>query len=478
MSSARPSIHALCAAALALGGCGDDDRPPPDAPPLPAWQPGLPTSAVMGERRGLVPARGIIHLHSPYSHDACDGDPRPGGAPDEACLASLRAALCTTRMDFAALTDHDASMADEDFATLFLVRGADRLVMGPSGTPIASRLACADGHQVLLTVGSENPIMPIMLDRHVDGTVAERHATYDGDSPAAVAAFRAAGATVWIAHTEQRTTAELVTLAPDGVEIYNLHANLDPDIRRDFLDLPENGAIMAALSFGGMDVDGPEPDLALLSFLEPSTPALGRWMELLARGVQVAASAGTDAHENTLPLILRDGERGDSYRRLLRWFSNVALVADRTDPAQLEAAIKAGRSFVAFELLGTPVGFDARAVAGATVTELGGSVSAMDGARFELTVPTIAELDPGLPTPIIHARVLLIARGGAGSPELLAEGPGPTLSVTLDRPGAVVVQIVMTPRHLGPYLGRLGPAHAQRELPWIYSNPIYVLPFR
>src|SRR5690349_9097195 len=86
-----------------------------EPPALPAWDPGLPPSSAMGGHRGLVPARGIIHLHSPYSHDACDGNPRGDtglGPVNEDCLADLRAGLCTTRMDFAAVTDHDDSMAD------------------------------------------------------------------------------------------------------------------------------------------------------------------------------------------------------------------------------------------------------------------------------------------------------------------------------------------------------------------------------
>ena len=33
----------------------------------------------------------------------------------------------------------------------------------------------------------------VVLDRHVTGTVPERHAVYDADDPAAVAAFRDAG---------------------------------------------------------------------------------------------------------------------------------------------------------------------------------------------------------------------------------------------------------------------------------------------
>jgi hypothetical protein len=34
----------------------------------------------------------------------------------------------------------------------------------------------------------------------------------------------------------------------------------------------------------------------------------------------------------------------------------------------------------------------------------------------------------------------------------------------------------MTPHHLAPYLGSLGPDLAERELVWIYSNPIHVMP--
>ncbi len=32
--------------------------------------------------------------------------------------------------------------------------------------------------------------------------------------------------------------------------------------------------------------------------------------------------AASDSHENAFPLLLRDGERGDSYRRIYRFFSN------------------------------------------------------------------------------------------------------------------------------------------------------------
>src|SRR5512146_636570 len=111
----------------ALAACGGGTSSPPQPP---AWDKTLPESSVMGSWRGLLPARGIVHLHSPYSHDACDGMPRAAdGTPNEPCLQDLRAALCTTNIDYANLTDHDASMADEEFPTLFNMRGTDQPVM-------------------------------------------------------------------------------------------------------------------------------------------------------------------------------------------------------------------------------------------------------------------------------------------------------------------------------------------------------------
>jgi hypothetical protein len=465
--------------ALVLLACGQGPAPASDADTadaavtLPPWRRELPPASAMGPRRGLTPARGIIHLHSPYSHDACDGEPRPvGGGVDEACLASLRAALCATRIDYAALTDHDDSMADEDFATLFSARADDELLTNPAGAPVASRMRCEDGHQVTITVGAENELMPIMLDGHVAGDPAVRHTIYNGDTAAEAATFRAAGGLVWIPHSEQRTIEHLRAIGPDGMEIYQLHANLDPDIRRDFLGLSPSGAIEGVVQFADTTPGGPEPDLALISFLAASDNALGKWDQLLAEGRRVAGSAGTDAHENSFPIMMRDGERGDSYRRMLRWFGNIVLVTDPSSPAEVEAALASGRVFVAFELFGTPVGFDVSAtgVPGGQV-ELGAEVSASAGVMLEVTVPTVFELPPELPVPTIRARVLRV--DGAGTTEV-AGGPGPTYQVPLDRPGAYRVEVLITPRHLGPYLGFLGPELAERELPWIYASPIYV----
>jgi hypothetical protein len=451
-----------------IAACGGGGDPPVE---LPEWQRGLPPASEMGVRRGLTPARGIVHLHSPYSHDACDGDPRPGGLPDEACLADLRAALCTTRMNYAALTDHDDTMADEAFETLFNMRGSDVAVIDGASQQIASRLVCPDGHEVLISVGSENELMPIMLDRHVTAaTTAERHAIYNGDDPAAAAAFRDAGGLVWIPHSEQRTVDHIREIAPHGMEIYQLHANIDPDIRADHLGLDGYGAIAAVAEFADTNPGGPEPDLALISFLSPNTPSIDKWDQLLGEGVKLVGSGGTDAHQNALPIMLRDGERGDSYRRMIRWFSNVVLTATPNDPAAIEAALAGGRAFLVFEMFGTPVGFDAHAIGGAT-GELGDEIAVAAGATLEVTLPTVWQLDPVLPVPVISARIFRLTATGK---TMVAEGPGPTLTTPLDQVGAYRVEIHITPHHLGGYLRDLGTARADLDHVWIYASPIYV----
>lgn len=452
-----------------LVACGDGGS----STSLPAWQKTLPPATVLatGMDRGLVPARGIVHLHSPYSHDACDGMPRDAsGAPNEPCLEHLRAALCADQIDFAALTDHDDTMADEDFTTLFSMRDGDEAVMDAMGQQIASRITCDDGHHVLVTIGSENDLMPIMLDRHVTGTVQERHDIYNGTDATAIAAMRDAGALLWVAHTEQHPTDQLNTIEPDGIELYNLHANLDPDIREQYLGLDSAGAIAAAVEFADTNEGGPEPDLALLGFLTPNQPALTRWNDLLAEGRHVPATAGSDAHENALPVTLADGERGDSYRRVLRWFSNIVLVDNPDDPAAIEAALAGGQVFTLFEIMGTPEGFDVYATGGSGTIELGGSAP-FDATHLVVHVPTVRGLDPSLPAPEIHATVL---RAAAGAPEIVASGEGPELDVALPGPGAYRVEVAITPHHLGPYLRDLGPDFAEQELPWIYTSAIYL----
>lgn len=461
----------LAILAIALPACGASGT----TEPPPAWSAELPAADVaFGGQRGLTAVRGIIHLHSPYSHDACDGEPRDEttGDVNEACLTDLRAALCTTRVGYAALTEHDDSMADvDDFAALFLARAGDELIRNTSGEVIASRIHCANGHEVLWFTGGENALMPLMIDRHPDGDAAQRHAVYNAGDAQTVQTFRELGGLGWIAHTEQRSVDELRALGLDGLELYNLHANIDPNIRQDHLGLDPAGAIQAVAEFADPSPEGPEPDLALIAFLERSV-AVDRWDALLGEGLRISASAGTDAHQNALPIMLRDGERGDSYRRMIRWFSNIVLADDPRDPVAIEAALRHGRMYVAFELFGTPSGFDMVATTADATIEIGGELSASAAATLTVTLPVVFELAASLPAPEIRARILRVDASGVTE---VASGDAPALTVAIDTPGAYRVEVLITPHHHAPYLGRLDD-HAAREQVWIYSNPIYVTP--
>lgn len=472
-----PTILFLLSLPLCACGNSSSDTKTDDAgPDFPAWEKGRESAeSGIGVRRALTPVRGLIHLHSPLSHDACDGQGynEETGDLDEDCLADLRAALCTMRIDFAALTDHDSFLADQEFEETYLQREDDELVRNTAGEAIASRIRCADGHEVMWTVGSENALMPIMIDRHPAGTIEERKNVYNSNDAATADAFRELGGLTFLAHTESKDINHLRTVGLDGLEVYNLHANLDPNIREDYLGLDGPAGFRSALDFASQEPEGPEPDLAMLAFLEPSDVALETYDTLLGEGHRLTGTAGTDAHQNVLPVLFRDGERGDSYRRMISWFSNIALVETKGDPAALQEALDAGRSFVAFEIMGIPEGFDMRASAdGKPTLEMGDEATSADGYTLQVTTPAVRSRDPRLPTPDVRVSILHIDAEGRRE---VATGTSGEVTVALDAPGAYRVEVYITPKHLEPYLGDLGPEHAQKELPWIYANPIYVV---
>src|SRR5436305_6637046 len=100
--------------------------------------------------------------------------------------------------------------------------------------------------------------MPVMLHQHVPAAIQQRHDTYNAYDATAVQAFRDAGGLAWIAHTEQHPIADLRMLLPDGIEVYNLHANIAPNIRVQYLNLPPEGAIDAAVQFADTSTGHPE----------------------------------------------------------------------------------------------------------------------------------------------------------------------------------------------------------------------------
>lgn len=426
------------------------------APTVVPWSAGLPSTDDQATLRGLQPRRGIIHLHSPWSHDACDSEGYVDGTLDQDCFDDLREALCTTRMDFAMVTDHPDYADRSVFEEWLQPRDEDTVL------DAAVRSSC-DDHEVLWLPGFEDELMPVGLSRHVDDDPDERHRLLNQTDAEAMDAMTEAGALVFRAHTEGRTREELVELVElglTGVELFNLHAMFAPDIRSEDLGLGPLDYLAEMAPFTDEDASA-EPDLLFLAVLQEQPPSIAHWDALQELGL-VVGIGGTDAHQNTLPIVLRDGERGDSYRRMVRWFSNWVYVDGELTPESLDAALTAGRVAVVFEVLGTPDGLDVHLQSDdGTTVEMGGS-----GSAGTLSVGCVG-LTGTSPTdgqaPEIDVTVF---KDGAE----WATGCG---EHTTDGAGSYRVRYDLTPRHLEGFLGEEPEVWIERY-PWIYTNPIRV----
>ncbi|MFM2153853.1 MAG: hypothetical protein RL199_2288, partial [Pseudomonadota bacterium] len=333
-----------------------------------------------------------------------------------------------------------------------------------AGAPVASRLACPDGRRVLTLAGTESETMAVGLEAHV-APAGERSAVYNDVSATAIDAMKAKGAVSLLQHTERWTPEQIASLPVDGFEMFNLHAlTLREAVRASDL---LNRVILK-------DEGLPAPDLALLGFLSEDPRYLSTWGTVLARGARRVTTLGTDCHRNTFPPLMSDGERVDSYRRMMSWFSNHLLVkpkADGTfDDRDLKEALRAGRLYGAFELVGTPEGFDARAETAGGVGELGSEVRLSDAPVIVASMPGVKNLDPKRGKPLLTLRLLKAKEGGWDE---VASGDR-DLRFAPTSPGAYRVEVRMVPRHLREDLNDDADVVLARDLVWIYANPFYV----
>lgn len=448
-------------------GSSSTGEPPVDGP----WEPGTVYPTPEGPNaRGLLDRRGAIHTHSVYSHDACDGMPLDGrGVPDPVCLDDLRRALCQTQHDFAMLTDHGDSFASTPFPAVLLhdpARGD--VLLERDGDPVASWAGCVGQEVVpqrptLVMAGCEAGTMPVGLEHHAPGVGA----TYGAATPAAIEELRMAGAVMLVAHTEEWDAAELVDLPLDGFEMYNLHANLEANVAAGL-------ALLTQILTG--DPGLPHSDLVIFPLWQEDPRYLERWGTVLASGTRRVTTMGTDAHRNTFPQALPDGERIDSFRRMLLWFSNHLLVEpapdDTWDDLALKQALLAGRHYGVFEYMGYAEGFDAVIEAGDEIHELGAEVSLADGPEIVVQRPQVRNLDPAATPPVITMHLLRAIDGGF---EEVATEAGRQLRHVPDAPGAYRVEVRIAPLHLSEYLGSYADGAATPRV-WIYANPFYLIP--
>ena len=424
----------------------------------------------LGAPRGLALHRGTIHLHSNYSWDACDQlgfvnakgkQDYDAGTLNESFYQDLRKGLCDTGQEFAFLTDHVDHFPDFEFPDVLLYRASlgDELVM-KDGKPVAVKLACNGVPKVLLAAGTDYTVLAIGLDQHVADTPAARREVYGQKTQAAYDTLRANGALVLAGYLPRWDPAQLLGTTFDAVEVYNPIFNFQDRIGE---------AIDLVLKMNHTPTEVPVPELGLIGIFEENTTILSLWSQFVQQ-THVPSFIGSNAHENVLPSKTPDGERFDSYRRLLHWWSNYVQLpsGQAVDEPAVKAALAAGHSFGSFDYLGYPDGFDFHAESGATVFEMG-ATAATGTADLVAVAPTVHGLKAIDAAPVVTARILKAE--GTGWTEV-AKGTG-TVKVTGAAPGAYRAEVRILPNHLVPNLGA-HPDKFLKEQLWVYGNPIWI----
>lgn len=419
-------------------------------------------------RGGYLDLRGLIHTHSWFSHDACDNQPVKDGVRDAVCFEDLRRGICQVRHDYIMFTDHPADFRDQEFPDTLLYRPDRGDVLVDRNGPVASWAGCADGGRTLLLAGSESSqVMPVGLEGHAGATPAERTAHYSDNTPAGAARLRQQGAVILVAHPEGYSIEALLARDLDGFEMYNLHANL----------LTRTGLSAAARLLQRLGANDPgllHPDLALLPIVEEDPRYLERWGASLSAGLRRVTTMGSDAHRNTLPMLMPDGERVDSFRRMMLWFSNHLLVepeADGTwDDRHLKEALRQRRLYGVFEVLGYAEGFEYFAHSTAGESPIGSTVALADAPELRVTAPRVRGLDASREMPQITTRILRATPTGF---EEVARGTD-SIAYRPDRAGAYRAEVRMVPFHLRRELAADADRMLAKDFVWIYANAIWV----
>jgi hypothetical protein len=385
-------------------------------------------------------------------------------------------------VDFAFLTDHPNRMAETDFTTLLLVQSGDQQTLGGTGQPIANQITCGDGHQITLTVGFEDQLMTFAMTQHADPTDLDaRSALYGTATTAAITQLKAdTNALVFIPHTESRSDELLATLATggsgiddqiNGVEIYNLHANINPTMRETYLGWDRFHHLLDVTVYFFDPFANQQPDLAFLFFLRVSDVYAQKWNKLIALGRHITGISGNDSHQNFFPGLANDGDRVDSHRRLTRWITNYFLTQHST-LNEIKAALVAGRGMVVFEGLGTPVGMDFYAQNSTTIAEMGDTLTfESQSTHVHAALPTLHSASPQSGKPIVLMRLRRASTVGTG--DLIATTVNAPLDVTVSQTGAYRLEVSLIPMHLYSFIG-FKKQLAVSEIPWVITNHIYI----
>ncbi len=445
--------------------------------------PGLPSSSTLGSVRGQHYLRVQTHIHGPFSYDACDDKGlNKDGTVNPQCMHDLKNALCYNHVDVAFLTDHISHIADAKYSDMLLNEPGDTVVHNAAGDAVGNQVNCGDGFKAVTAPGLEASLLALGLERHVSEDWGTRVNTYgSGARPAMDLLEKNSNALVGIPHTESRSLEYLRQVHPDFMEIYNVHANLHPIIRRDVLHVSPFKPIFKFLKYLIDPLHLHNPDYLFMEFIEYFPVYLDRWNALLAEGFHITGTGGLDSHQNVVRLKVADGERLDSHRRMTRFLSNFVFTA-KDDLASVKQAIRAGQLYVVMEGLGSPVGLDFHAESKASVdpavVEMGGHVKTGINQPVELVfaLPHLQlESYPGAERPIIRAELHYIDEKGVESVVSKLEQTADdhaVLKYMNPKAGHYRVHVWLTPLHLKSLIHH--DSLAETSFQWIVSNPIQV----
>ena len=450
----------------------------------------LPDSSTLGSYGSLRWTRVVTHMHTPYSYDACDSngltggtvtsdDIRYNGTTNASCLAHFREAICRNRVDYTFTTDHTNHFIAYSIQDLTLFQYGDTTVNSSLGTPYYNRVSGCDGGAFTPVIGAGFETLSMIgigLKTHLnsDPTSSVRLPIYNGTTSATRALIQSVPSegVVIMPHTEDKSVATIQSLGPDAMEIYNLHANLDPKIRKKSLGASGYGVIGNMINYILDPYSDLVPDLAFVSFVEQFSVYTSKWGQIQGGGQKITGVAAVDSHENVLSMSVADGERFDSYRRTSKIASNLVAVAS-SDIDLVKTAIKNNKVIIAFEGYGSPVGFDFSATISGTAYRMGDTGTLGGGtATIAITAPSLHSTSiRGKDNPVI--RLTLKKINSDGSITDISTTTNSTLSTGVTTAGIYYAEVKITPYHLKEYLGAFG-NYASIENTWIISNPLYL----
>jgi hypothetical protein len=176
-------------------------------------------------------------------------------------------------------------------------------------------------------------------------------------------------------------------------------------------------------------------------------------------------------------IAMSDGDRVDSYARLMRWLENRVIVSS-VEPIALAEALRAGRSYGVFTVFGNPDGFSYRANEGIEMREIGDSAKGSLTLQLRLPPRPLPTGVPFTPTEAMTAEVrATVVHTDASGSKVIHEVKGLSnyFTTVVSQPGAYHVELLIKPKHLAKALGPKSPL-ADKEYLWVITNPIRITP--